>query len=462
MDRVSDIFESLLNNPTIEENLQERIFSFGVKNNQALVVRLAKHKDLKPYIDGLIRATGSAEILAAWASRSDRTLDEIKNLIAEERRGTVLEQLAANTEIGVEAIKQLSEVSSQNVMFQLLENTSTPEDVKKEVITKLSGVFRKNSYDSKRRFVDIIKKNPSLASSVLASSMTDNVYSLIFETTANLAVEDQLKLVYLIKASLEKELEDYQEGWRISTMINSLAYTLANTDCRDAIRDEYPATHNNSSIQSALRELSHKVSLYDNNVSEKLAEQAASNDTALTANLVDRVITGTIKDFQEETCSILFSNHTLTPADTAKLLSYRRYKTEWDKVINRDDTLAIFEELITTDPTVAGELLSHIREKNLRIEMIELTLEVSRKNSINLPTWFRKITEMHDYIDKVPMSFIDNHTLGSYPKVRKWYDEKIIDRLQGDNQKWELFATFSQKFEGTLDELLNTIDSLAV
>jgi hypothetical protein len=275
-------------------------------------------------------------------------------------------------------------------------------------------------------------------------------------------VEDQLKLVYLIKASLEKELEDYQEGWRISTMINSLTATLSNTDCRDAIRDEYPVTHNNSSIQSALKELFHKVSLYDNNVSEKLAEQAACDDVATTSALIARVVTGTVKDFQEQTCSILFSNHTITPADTAKLLSYRRYKTEWDKVIDRKDIVAIFEELLTTDPAVSGELLSHIREKNLRTEMIEQTLEVSRKNSLNLPSWFRKITEMHDYIDKVPMSFIDHHTLGSYPKVRKWYDEKIIDRLQGDNQKWELFATFSQKFEGTLDELLNTIDSLAV
>ena len=374
----------------------------------------------------------------------------------------VLEQLAANTDIGIEAIKQLSEVNSQNVMFQLLENTSTPEDVKKEVITKLSSVFKKNSYEAKRRFVEIIKKNPALASSVLASSMTENVYSLIFETTSKLAVDDQLKLVYLIKASLEKELEDYQEGWRISTMINSLTSTLANAVCRDVIRDEYPATHTNSSIQSALRDLSHKVSLYDNNVSEKLAEQAACDDTALTSDLVARVVAGTVKDFQEETCSILFSNHTVTPSDTAKLLSYRRYKTEWEKVISRDDIVAIFEELLTTDPTVAGELMSHIREKNLRIEMIELTLEVSRKNSLNLPSWFRKITEMRDYIDKVPMSFIDHHTLGVYPAVRKWYDEKIINRLQGDNQKWELFATFSQKFEGTLDELLNTIDSLAV
>jgi hypothetical protein len=69
---------------------------------------------------------------------------------------------------------------------------------------------------------------------------------------------------------------------------------------------------------------------------------------------------------------------------------------------------------------------------------------------------------MREYIDRVPLLFIDNHMLSVYPAVRKWYDSKIIDGLGDNNQKWELFSTLSEKFEGTLDELINTINSLTV
>jgi hypothetical protein len=83
MDRVSDIFESILNYQSIELDLQKRIFEYSSKNNLPLLVKLARHKDLSNEIDSLIRKVDSAEVLAAWASRSDRTLEEIKKLISE-------------------------------------------------------------------------------------------------------------------------------------------------------------------------------------------------------------------------------------------------------------------------------------------------------------------------------------------------------------------------------------------
>ena len=462
MDRVSDIFESILNYQSIELDLQKRIFEYSSKNNLPLLVKLARHKDLSNEIDSLIRKVDSAEVLAAWASRSDRTLEEIKKLISEEKRGTVLEKLAANTEIGLEAIKQLSKVNSQNVMFKLLENSITPLEVKKEVVSNLAGVFKKNCYESKRRFIDILKKNPELASSVLDSKMTDNVSSLVFEASESMGLIDQLKLVKIVEELVKAECNDYQEAWAVSSKVNLLVPTLVNTESREMIKDNFPMTHKNNYIDTALKDLFYKINLYDNNVSEKLAEDARSEDKVTTTNLVNKVVSGSVKDFIDETCSLLFSNQSVEPVEVAKLLSYRRYKSEWPKVIARTDTADIFIALLIEDLNVAGELISQTKDKSKRIEMIEILLNHTRKNSVPVPSWFRKVPEMREYIDRVPLLFIDNHMLSVYPAVRKWYDSKIIDGLGDNNQKWELFSTLSEKFEGTLDELINTINSLTV
>jgi hypothetical protein len=228
------------------------------------------------------------------------------------------------------------------------------------------------------------------------------------------------------------------------------------------IKDNFPKTHKNNYIDTALKDLFYKINLYDNNVSEKLAEDARSEDKVTTTNLVNKVVSGSVKDFIDETCSLLFSNQSVEPVEVAKLLSYRRYKSEWPKVIARTDTADIFIALLIEDLNVAGELISQTKDKSKRIEMIEILLNHTRKNSVPVPSWFRKVPEMREYIDRVPLLFIDNHMLSVYPAVRKWYDSKIIDGLGDNNQKWELFSTLSEKFEGTLDELINTINSLTV
>lgn len=97
---IAGLFQTLLKSETLAVELQEKIYSFAVTNNDhQLLIDLLAHNSLSTDIDSRIKTIDTASVKVAWLARPNRSLTDVLDVLKNEKRVTLLKVLASRDDL---------------------------------------------------------------------------------------------------------------------------------------------------------------------------------------------------------------------------------------------------------------------------------------------------------------------------------------------------------------------------
>lgn len=126
-----DFYLALSTSREVSPLIQERMFKLAkASGSDLLMAKLAQVSNLLPELDRKIRQTAGARALAAWASRPERTLQEIEDLASSTRSISVAKALAEQENLPSGVYEKLLRFNNANVAYSLATNPSTSSSVR--------------------------------------------------------------------------------------------------------------------------------------------------------------------------------------------------------------------------------------------------------------------------------------------------------------------------------------------
>lgn len=136
--------------------MQQRIFDYGSKHgDNTLLAELTAHPSLTPELDEQLKDIPAAIVKAAWLSRPGREVEAILDLVAREKRVTVLSTLAAMENIPGEAQLALANrADKKSLLLDIVRNVAFASDARTAAAEKLTALMAtddKDALDSRSR-----------------------------------------------------------------------------------------------------------------------------------------------------------------------------------------------------------------------------------------------------------------------------------------------------------------------
>lgn len=460
MSRLFSLFSQMLTDSApITPEHQHRIYKWATTHNQEnLLVTLAKRADLDTEIDTLLGTSRSAAVLAAWVSRAGRSMEEITALIKRETRGTVLEQLATRGELPEEAYRQLGALPTQAVMLNLLCNNNVDAGLKTQVAAKFATVCKRQTYDLQNKITQIVKSQPQLLETMVDANPTDAVLRSLFGAFDIATEQSKLKMVHRFGEVL-KALPDTL-GWVSYEAFNVIGSALDNVEVRKAVTASIPTKHENYSVNSQVQELHRQVKLRAEGTFEKLEAFATGNDPAEILALVRQIVAGRHRDFETTLIAQVFANSSASIPALTELISHCRYRTDWAVLVNRADFADLFAELCVNHlHLLQDEIFSLVGDSK---QYMLTMLDHIRAQGAQVPNWVmnNRILKDEEVLHRLPMSFFRLDRMSS-KTAKEWYVKTVLAALSTDDKRWETFETLSEQFDGSLPDLLETVEKLS-
>ena len=140
----STLYQTLISSaePSVENQL--RAFEYAARSKDTpILLRLLALPNLDSNIEEKISKRSEAEILAAWASKSTRTTEELITRFKNESRATLLTQLADKANLPTELYLTFAKMGKPTISTTLLKNASVPKEAKiiaaKSAISGMKG-----------------------------------------------------------------------------------------------------------------------------------------------------------------------------------------------------------------------------------------------------------------------------------------------------------------------------------
>lgn len=484
MDAVTSFYERLINNSSpIEPVLQVRIIEHLARVKAfALLGKFAARTDLSEAAEVLIVARDEAHVLAGWASRPGRTHDELTSRLGSEKRVTTLLPLAKMHDLPVEIYLEIAKRPSVKITEALMVNPSVPEEVKLSRIVEIASILdRRSGWRADLGVSEVAGESTTLLRalaehscrpSILVTALTterieisSGLISSLFERIERFPKDDDASLGDLLVRLSVQDLTAPQLK-KLRTVVNSIVR-------------EAKSSHWNSGAESQAA-AKHLLSEKGRAHAAQIRRLAVSTDVEESQQLLRKLL-GSPKaaaklPYREAVYPAVAVNKVLPPAavkpylDEFGMQDERRLQDTW---CARGEVKALAE--IALDAWGQPEWLDTLKDPR---PVLEEVVTLARTKGEALPRWLMT----HPAVYHEPVTAIallpwqSLHRVSNIPEYGS--DEKvdvvkrdlvvdaaqklIAERMGGDPQKWEVFATLANEFEGTLPDLLDAVEAIAV
>lgn len=179
------LYDLLLNDPDLPTLIQLQAYRRGQDNDgTSLLTKLVRHPNLDAELDVELSANTNWKIVKGWIEHPDRTIEQVEDLVARERRTSVLMVAAGFPGLSDTTYAQLAERANDKVAVALLRNGAIPMEVRTEAASVLFARLQarnfKRSYkrtEYAEPLVDTISTYPEVSVALTeVTSLLDVVY----------------------------------------------------------------------------------------------------------------------------------------------------------------------------------------------------------------------------------------------------------------------------------------------
>jgi len=466
----SKVYLDLLSGTPVPVPVQRRILQWGTSHQDAAVLaRLVMIEGLDPDIETELAQSSHLEVLLAWANRPGRTSDDLAQRLLKEKRASLLVGLAGREDLTEEIYEHLSENKSVNVRWALLANTNVKLELREKVAKTLAPEFRKDNFGGRRQLLDSLGTELSLWRIFL-----ENI-------TTNVVVSTAMALDIVDKPIMDR-IVSYIEKKASNRVTNHTVTELAQSLSRRAELDSDHVARLLAALEVYYQLIKDNSYSYESRRVQETINQLKARPEGGLGQLLEAVRTASdevtlisaVQEYENATKNMRLDNSILAtavvnhPLVTIDLMGqYFRntdYKT-WGDFSKKLSSEGRFELLAAIAAQTSLEHL--IGLIGFRSEVVRHMLDrayVGRELDMSraLSSWFQtavspeSIAAMQDeFIALVPATqLLSSAVLSPFAMV-------LLEEQLGDNQKnWETFETLVADYQGTLPELLNTVNSL--
>lgn len=467
----SKVYLDLLAGTPVPVPVQRRILHWGTSHKDASVLsRLVSIEGLDPDIEAELAQSSHLDVLLAWANRPGRSSEALTERLLKEKRSSLLVGLAERNDLPEEIYENLADNKSVNVRWALLGNTAVKLEIREKVARSLAPEFRKDNYGGRHQLTAAVGTELSLWRIFL-----DNINTNVVVTTA-LALD-------IVDKPIMDRIVDYVEK-RASNRTSNLSVTeIAQSLAR---RPELETDHVNRlvvALEGYYQMIKdHTYSYESRRVLETVNQLKARPEGGL-GQMLESVRTATdetillsaVDDYENATNMMRLDNSILAtavvnhPLVTTELMSRFFRTTDYTSWVDtskrlvsegRTDLLAAIGSQIGLDYLFN---MVGFQEDVVKLMLKHAYVDRDYDSGRAVGHW------LNSALEQQVVNVLSDEFVAQVPAVQLMASASLapvamalLDEHLGENQRsWETFETLVVDYQGTLPELLNTVNSLA-
>jgi len=484
---IGKVYATFLKKKEVDSTLQRHIYTYGNRSGDLnLLASLLTVSNLEPSLDQLLKEHPSAVVKAAWAGRPGRTIVEIENLVAKEKRIKVLTALAEREDTPAEVFKVIAEKSKGlGSLVALILNQVVDKSVKEKALLGLLSITNEGDINgvkiedsNKVPFKEIISMNPELIELMALNTKSINLISELVQSDY-LSPEVQKHILELVKKSIpiitNKPRGHYDNlSLYHFNYINSIVSNMCEqgsmeesvgkefTKILEKLIKDHKETKNNwysNNFESAIEEIKNTKSNPVINYKEAIGKVSSTEELdKLIHDLLEvgksqrrnsRLAAGTIA---------AITSRYATPEQIFYLVSEDEQVSWWEyrgiiKVLNSPEKIASI--IARYSYLGVDDAFKHLNNPEAGIlAMVKLVSSKGLHISEDLLN-SKYLTE--DVAKHLPLRVLSNENLPLM--VSDLLSNVIKDNLLSE-EAWLTFETLGEEFEGSILELLNLVNSI--
>jgi hypothetical protein len=484
MDAVTSFYERLITNSSpIEPALQVRIIEHLARGKAfALLGKFATRTDLSEAAEVLIVARDEAHVLAGWASRPGRTHDELTSRLGSEKRVTTLLPLAKMHDLPVEIYLEIAKRPSVKLTEALMVNPSVPEEIKLSRILEIASILDgRSGWRADLGVAEVAGKSATLLHALAEHSCRPSV---LLTALADEPVEIPSGMIASLFERIDRFPKD--DDARLADLLVRLSIQDLTTPQIKKLRAVVNLVVRESknsywfSGSAACATAKHLLSEKGRKHAAQIRSLATSTDVEESQKLL-RELLGTPKSAANTLyCEAVYpaiAVNTVLPAELVKQyldefsgLDESRLVATW---CARGEVKALAEHAL--EAWSQPEWLEKIKDPQ---PILEAVVSLARSKDEPIPNWLMTHPAVYDQ-PGTAMMFLPWQSLHQVSNVSQFSSDENVDvtkrdlvvdaaqkliaeRMGTDPQKWEVFATLANEFEGTLPDLLDAVEAIAV
>ena len=477
---LTSLFMTLMNAEEISIALQQRIFTHGRRRNDAvLLAKLASHPSLNEKVDTQLKEEQAALVRCAWISRPGRELKDIADVIAKEKRVTVLSALAEQTSLSEQvALTLVERTKNTKVLLTLVKSQTLSLEIRTSaadrIVESLDGISNLG-IDSKQ--VEVLQTIASSIDGYLENLVIKNPTLLVLRAAVShcpLKPESQQLFIELFMKNFSDKLtitptSRFDNGSIAQNDICNIVESLCETSQLD---DEVRKTLVKiiKDVKSQFQKDNWSISRMDRAL-ECLKNAKAVNFNALKeefdaiktsegiSNFIQQVEglaqLGTLP-YRHPILNTLATKITLSPIGTAEHVKIIDGWFQWNvssELVSRIDDAPKQVALISIGSFYGLDYHKLVSDAPNTAELMDALVDHAAKNDEH---WMlNNLTESTHFADRhlrrIPLQLL------SRMELREDHRAILMDVLADDaisEEIWATIETLSDEYEGSIQELI--------
>lgn len=467
---VQQFYIGLLADPEASSELQGRVFAYASKRKIIpVLVALANHPHLDPVLDEALGEFPDAAVKAAWARRFDRSAEVLETLARKDNRASVLEGVAMVETLSADAYMRIAKRRHIKAHWALLQNPAVPVDVKEVAAAQVGEKYTGDGYRASQRLEQAFESQPELLPA-LASKTSSFAVIQVAAGSEELPAETQERIAEVFDeqcAEIRKSASSgsvnysYQVMSELDKVVDAAAVVVANESFAQGHVDRVIKAVN-ASMHNTQRPSSR---VFANAVAGR-GKQTGPSTPKVSLGAARKASTraellGFAKQVSVHKNTSLAMAVLLNPLVDAEIASLAAGALNWTvgprvllaKLRDRPVAVAIMVEnpALLTDETLA-------KMEDPRGVLQDVTLQLVRKGrripmSVSQSRFVTPSTAIHMPVDTFASADLPLAT-------RKAAADAVMRTLATSDERWEIFESVGESYQGSLAELLSACGML--
>jgi len=457
---------------TLDVDMQREIARYATRHEKTqLMVQLVTRRDVDTEVEKELSELNDLVVLSAWASKSTRTSEELRDRMAKEKRAGALKPLAELENMPREVYEHVAKSPAVSIAKVIVRNGSIPKDIRIEKMRFLAGRKQRESYSLLGDFKQLIGGDEELARAALQEA----THVAILHAALDVYEPNNTEIVALL-GKLKSTLATRRYSYYGSNSLSSILKAVAPLDMTERTKEkfvefikEYKAIHGSNSHTWRTSGMS------------KLYEEFTNPGGGFTGALRKMKEATTLSELEAATAkakkhaldthdTILMATALLeNPVSSDELLLAHAVGIRGGRKIETLRTL-----LDAKRYNIAARVLyeDYIHEtvdlgEHARPMLIEIA-RISKEEKKPLPSWFSgmpivrndpelaiEVLPWNKLLDLMSTRVGENSSLTSAVRLC------ISEALGDDTARWNMFEKLGTNYEQTLPDLLTTVELLA-
>lgn len=452
------IYQALLREKSPEA--QYRVFEYASRvSDTGLLVDLCGIDNLVAELDTKLSERPEADVLVAWATRPGRTTEAMMQRFKNEKRATILSELALRSDLPKELYVQLANTGKPTVAEVVLHNTAAPDEAR-AIAARLIGSRAKSTW--------------SLASKLLPSSAGDEVWLamvseasvydvLVAAVNAGRGHDLEMAIVSRLLELMARE-NPTDEGWSARHHLQSVVRGITDLDARAALKAGCErlvalAAAGTPLGQDALKvatevAVAPTVTPIDRAFATIRDDASPDGDVVASVNLI--ITQASYQERQSLTTAVLGRTHVPAEALEAICGYFGRRGFEWvGRVVEvAQGNLPLLAKIAVINGAVDEVTEAVVASGVAEEDFLDVMFDDGERIKWVLDS---KVAHRHRelVLQKIPV-----HIALESRVTSTLASQHILQRLGTDVVRWEMLENLVGEWSGSLTQLLDAVDTL--